>query len=81
MIFFYIITFSQQKKDTINCNLNASNGSICPICKTNKKVLPIFYGLVTTKFIKANKKKYHFGGCEISHFSPIWYCKTDRLEF
>ena len=63
------------------CQYDENKTSICPICKSSQKVLPIFYGLTTLDFIQKNKKKYHFAGCEISYCMPKWYCRTDRLEF
>ncbi|MRM83905.1 hypothetical protein [Riemerella anatipestifer] len=63
------------------CKFSENTDGICPICKSNQNVLPIFYGLTTTKFIKKNKNKYHFRGCEISSCDPKWYCKKDNLEF
>lgn len=74
--------FSQKKiNDTINCNYRENKSSVCPKCKSDKKVLPIFYGLTTGKFMKKNKKKYYFGGCELTGCNPKWYCKTDQLKF
>lgn len=50
--------FSQKKiNDTINCNYRENKSSVFPKCKSDKKVLPIFYGLTTGKFMKKNKKK------------------------
>ena len=48
--------FSQKKiNDTINCNYRENKSSVCPKCKSDKKVLPIFYGLTTGKFMKKTK--------------------------
>lgn len=75
--------FSQKRStiDTINCRYRENKSSICPICKTDKKVLPIFYGLTTLKFMRENKKKYYFGDCEITGCDPKYYCKTDHYKF
>ena len=63
------------------CQYHENKTSVCPKCKSSKKVVPIFYGLTTLDFMKKNKKKYHFAGCELSYCMPNWYCKRDRLEF
>lgn len=63
------------------CKYRENKSSTCPICKTNKNVLSIFYGLVTTSFMKKNKKKYYFAGCEITSCDPKFYCKTDDIKF
>lgn len=63
------------------CTYRENKSSTCPICKTDKNVLPIFYGLVTTNFMKKNKKKYYFAGCEITYCNPKFYCKTDGVKF
>ncbi len=63
------------------CSFNENKSNICPICKSNKNVLPIFYGLTTTTFIKQNKTKYHFSGCQLTGCDPKFYCKKDREEF
>ncbi|KFC20465.1 hypothetical protein [Chryseobacterium sp. FH1] len=83
LITFSFNAFSQKKGtiDTINCKYRENKVSICPICKTDKKVLSIFYGLTTTKFMKENKNKYYFEGCEITGCDPNWYCKTDDYKF
>ncbi len=74
--------FSQKKiNDTINCGYRENKSSICPKCKGDKKVLPIFYGLAPGKFMKKNKNKFYFGGCELMGCDPKWYCKTDQLKF
>ncbi|WP_312194978.1 hypothetical protein [Epilithonimonas vandammei] len=50
--------FSQKKiNDTINCNYRENKSSVFPKCKSDKKVLPIFYGLTTGKFMKKKQKK------------------------
>ena len=63
------------------CQYHENKTSVCPKCKSSQKVVPIFYGLTTLDFMKKNKKKYHFAGCELSYCMPNWYCKRDRLEF
>ena len=63
------------------CQYHENKTSVCPKCKSSEKVVPIFYGLTTLDFMKKNKKKYHFAGCELSYCMPNWYCKRDRLEF
>ena len=63
------------------CKFRKNKTNICPVCKTNAGVQPIFYGLTTTTFMKKNKKKYHFGGCELSGCDPNWYCQKDKTEF
>jgi len=63
------------------CKYRVNKSKVCSICKSDKNVVPIFYGLTTKKFMKKNKKKYHFAGCEISSCDPKWYCKTDKTEF
>jgi len=63
------------------CKYRINKSKTCPICKSDENVIPIFYGLTTTKFMKRNKKKYHFAGCETSSCDPKWYCKTDKTEF
>ncbi|MEJ8606727.1 hypothetical protein JSO61_009675 [Riemerella anatipestifer] len=63
------------------CRFSENKDGICPICKSKQNVIPIFYGLTTRKFMKKNKSKYHFRGCEISSCDPKWYCKNDKLEF
>lgn len=63
------------------CQYHENKTSVCPKCKSSEKVVPIFYGLTTLDFMKKNKKKYHFAGCEISYCMPKWYCKRDRLKF
>lgn len=63
------------------CQYHENKTSVCPKCKSSEKVVPIFYGLTTLDFMKKNKKKYHFAGCEISYCMPKWYCNRDRLEF
>ena len=63
------------------CQYHENKTSVCPKCKSSKKVVPIFYGLTTLDFMKKNKKKYHFAGCELSYCMPNWYCKRDSLEF
>lgn len=74
--------FSQNKiNDSINCSYRENKSSVCPKCKSEKKVLPIFYGLTTGKFMKKNKNKFYFGGCELTGCDPKWYCKTDQLKF
>lgn len=75
--------FSQKRStiDTVNCDYRKNENSICPICKKSKKVLPIFYGLTTGKFMKKNKKKYYFGGCELTGCDPKHYCKADNYKF
>ena len=74
--------FSQKKvSDTINCSFRKNESSLCPICKSDKKVTPIFYGLTTLKFIRKNRKKYYFGGCELTGCDPKYYCKTDQYKF
>lgn len=64
-----------------HCKYDENKSSVCPKCKSSNKVLPIFYGLTTLKFMKENKKKYHFSGCEISYCLPKWNCKRDKIEF
>lgn len=63
------------------CRFSENKDGICPVCKSKQNVLPFFYGLTTGKFMKKNKNKYHFGGCEISGCDPKWYCKKDKFEF
>ncbi|REC49152.1 hypothetical protein [Chryseobacterium pennipullorum] len=63
------------------CKYRENKNSICPICKTDKNVIPIFYGLVTETFMKKNKSKYYFGGCELTSCNPKYYCKTEGLQF
>ncbi|WP_299180759.1 hypothetical protein [uncultured Chryseobacterium sp.] len=63
------------------CKYRENKSKVCPNCKSDKKVVPIFYGLTTGKFMKQNRNKYHFEGCEISNCDPSWYCKKDKLEF
>ena len=63
------------------CVYNENKNGICPNCKSKQDVIPVFYGLTTSKFEKKNRKKYHFKGCEISGCDPKWFCKKDRLEF
>ncbi len=49
--------FSQKKiNDIINCSYLDNKSSVCPKCKSDKKVLPIFYGLKTGKFMKKKQK-------------------------
>ncbi|QIG88662.1 hypothetical protein G6R40_02810 [Chryseobacterium sp. POL2] len=63
------------------CQYRANKSKVCPNCISENDVIPIFYGLTTGRFMKKNKKKYHFAGCEISNCDPKWYCKKDKLEF
>ncbi len=69
------------KKEVQYCHYTENKSSVCPICNTDKKVLSIFYGLTTKKFMRENKRKYYFGGCEITGCDPKWYCKTDNYKF
>ena len=63
------------------CKYNENKNGICPNCKSKENVLPILYGLTTASFMRKNKNKYYFGGCEISGCDPKWFCKKDKLEF
>lgn len=63
------------------CRFKENKSGVCPVCHSKENVLPVFYGLTTWKFMKKNKKKYHFAGCDVSACSPKWYCKKDQLEF
>jgi len=63
------------------CKYRLNKSKICPNCKSEKEVIPIFYGLTSGKFMKKNKNKYHFAGCEISNCDPKWFCKKNKLKF
>ncbi|MCJ7933120.1 MAG: hypothetical protein MUW56_05655 [Chryseobacterium sp.] len=63
------------------CPYKENKSLVCPVCRRDKNVLPIFYGLTTWKFEKKNRKKYYFGGCEVSGCDPKYYCNTDRVKF
>lgn len=63
------------------CKYHENNSKVCPICKSDKNVVPIFYGLTTKKNMKKNKGKYHFSGCVVSTCSPKFYCKKHKKKF
>ena len=55
---------------------------ICPICNSNKDVVPIEYGLPTPQTRKkADKEVIVLGGCIVGDCSPKHYCKKDKLRF
>lgn len=54
----------------------------CPVCKSDKEVIPIIYGKPGTELIqKAERGECRLGGCMISENSPRYYCKKDKKEF
>lgn len=83
---FTISLADKQVKDTIihlpkSCN-SLPPTDICPICKSNKDVLKIIYGLPNKKLMKqAEKDIVHLGGCVVNPCYPKYYCKKDKLEF
>ena len=66
---------------------------ICPKCGKTDHIIPISYGLeeiIRTWFTSDDGITYyssdkdlssHAGGCMYNNFSPLWYCKRDKLEF
>lgn len=63
------------------CKYRINKSKICPRCKSDKEVIPIFYGLMPGNFMKVNKEKYYFAGCEITPCDPKWFCKKDKTQF
>lgn len=59
-----------------------TNEKICPICKSDKDVIPIVYGKPATELIKkAERGECRLGGCVVDKDSPHFYCKKDKKEF
>ena len=55
---------------------------VCPVCNSNKDVIPIIYGKPAAETIKrAEKGECRLGGCMIDKDSPYYYCKKDKKEF
>lgn len=75
-LFMTAMAFSQNKIDS------ASKMSVCPICKSNKDVVPIIYGKPATALIKkAERGECWLGGCVVDKDSPWYYCKKDKKSF
>ncbi len=54
----------------------------CPLCKSDKDVIPIVYGKPGTALIeKAERGECRLGGCMLDKDSPRFYCKKDKKEF
>lgn len=70
------VAFSQHSPDSI------SKMPVCPICKSNKDVVPIIYGKPATALIKkAERGECWLGGCVVDKDSPWHYCKKDKKSF
>lgn len=55
---------------------------VCPICHSNKNVIPIIYGYPTQKGMRRAKRgKFILGGCMVNDCSPAHYCKKDNIQF
>jgi len=86
----YIIYISDAENQKVNidysstCPYDKTKDGICPVCKKKDEVIPIHYGLLTTKIKKAkkpSKRKYYPGGCMIFDCQASWYCERDKKEF
>ncbi|HEV7781921.1 MAG TPA: hypothetical protein VGO58_11690 [Chitinophagaceae bacterium] len=54
----------------------------CPVCRSDKDVIPIVYGKPATGLIqKAERGECRLGGCVLDKDSPHFYCKKDKKEF
>ena len=84
---FYLKDGETRKLDvpySSTCPFDKIKDGICPVCKKTDEVIPIRYGLITTKIgkdKKPSKRKYKSGGCMISDCQASWFCERDQKEF
>ena len=86
----YLVYISDAENEKVNidysstCPYDKTKDGICPVCKKKDEVIPIRYGLLTTKIEKdkkQGKRKYYPGGCIIFDCQASWYCERDKKEF
>jgi hypothetical protein len=83
------VTVSLKESETKHINIKlpksceaARASNTCPVCRSNKDVIPIQYGLPTPETRKnAKRGLVHLGGCIIFPCAPRHFCKKDGLEF
>jgi len=58
------------------------NSKICPVCKSDKAVIPIGYGLPGGEMYEQSARgELQLGGCVSGPDSARWWCKTDKVGF
>jgi hypothetical protein len=54
----------------------------CPLCHRSENAVPFVYGKPGKQAIEAAERgEIKLAGCVLSHTSPEYYCKYDKLEF
>lgn len=64
------------------CQYNVSM-NYCPVCHSDKEVIPIIYGLATSNITgtDSSSPKAKTGGCIIRPCAPSWFCKRNGQSF
>jgi hypothetical protein len=64
----------------VPCEYDKSiDNNFCTICRSNRDVIPIVYGLLITT--NGMDTTFYAGGCIVSYCHPHWYCKRDKIKF
>ncbi len=86
----YLIYLNDAENQKINieylstCPYDKTKNGICPVCKKKDEVIPIRYGLLTSRIDKnkkPSKRKYYPGGCLVFDCQASWFCERDQKKF